>query len=765
MPAKVKHDGPIALDTMVHADAAIDIFNIWRRGKHILRLLEAPYQELRSWITDGIAQGYFRQAATKRKDLNGETGFDRRATIAGAPRMRDEDYPCWVTMICGGLWTAQRKHKAGLADAGDCPFCGKQTEDLKHIFLCEANPAKKDEASDILECAREGHIPQALFTHGIAPPLVTDGHDGAYWAQHGGVSARLPASVRGPTPNGKQHLAIYGASGYGPDERELCEVMRQAKGVTAIIPPVEMPAIEPRDGEVHEVYTDGSMTHPLWPQYGLAGGAAMELRRRVPQAEEDQFAEVTAGEHELVKRLTLQGGGLSSTRAEIAPALCALQTPTHYVLRTDSKAVVRGHRRVAKALAGVKGVWFCKMRNGDMWKRYSDALERRGCHTAHVRWLKGHAGAEHERYGMTREQAEANDKVDDFADQAVKTHDEALQNMSDYAVARHTGYLAFVKRIRTYQLDVVRHLFKITPETRSRAKERGTMNEVYIKPLGYADEDAANHLPLRHALLLPQRSEGAQVQTKIAQYLANTKWTSVREGQQGISWHEMLIDFEAHSAFQVKAKSKSPHCLDTLHDVLAAFKKLVKQSIRTQFRDEVGVMFEPNKTRTARLSDMGIHTVVACVKALPALSEERVHRLTHGLVKMRGIHDQDSLDKLARGELRVPPKKLAAGLRPMWRAGDGHIPPEGEKFPWIIECMTCKHNHTLDDRPARIVTGWPRKQCPACGTTARVGGCRCMGCLSPVAKCRCPQGKVQGKPEERKTHLLRLLSARVVGQP
>ena len=76
---------------------------------------------------------------------------------------------------------------------------------------------------------------------------------------------------------------------------------------------------------------------------------------------------------------------------------------------------------------------------------------------------------------------------------------------------------------------MVERVFKAAPETRSRAKARGTARQVVVRPAAYAEVERAEMSVLKQAMVIPPLSPNASIELAIAHNLSQMDWMPLSE--------------------------------------------------------------------------------------------------------------------------------------------------------------------------------------------------------------------------------------------
>eukprot|EP00973_Karenia_brevis_P039664 5476164-Karenia_brevis.AAC.1 len=191
------------------------------------------------------------------------------------------------------------------------------------------------------------------------------------------------------------------------------------------LPPAPPPEERPAPAEPN-VYTDGALTNPSIPVFGLASGGVWHPTRNIaslPLSDlEKEFALHKQCHDGLESFLYLDGLPSSSARAELLALIGSLFTPSPLHVALDNQSVVDYASYLIDILRNSVefdcAVQFHKKPNGDLWQIFFDTLKHKGPHALIVSKTKGHALADHEylaRNPHLRGQAIHNDRVDRIA--------------------------------------------------------------------------------------------------------------------------------------------------------------------------------------------------------------------------------------------------------------------------------------------------------------------------------------------------------------
>ena len=120
-------------------------------------------------------------------------------------------------------------------------------------------------ASGIIDWIDGGHLPAAVRAHGIMPELAPE-PGGNYW---GGPDApEKVEQLRGGT------CALWLRTTEERGTAALRRIAHTLKGEAPQTTELDLGNLGDLDSQRLAVYTDGTVTHPAWPQYALGGGAS-----------------------------------------------------------------------------------------------------------------------------------------------------------------------------------------------------------------------------------------------------------------------------------------------------------------------------------------------------------------------------------------------------------------------------------------------------------------------------------------------------------
>ena len=283
-------------------------------------------------------------------------------------------------------------------------------------------------ASPLAEALRAGDVPLPILAHGVMP-MLRPGVQTDFW---GRPSGDKDASIVPPQP--PQFIQPFlQEHAWKIAEGGLQQLARAVKGPHP--PPIHMQQQRERDNQHRDedrqcVYTDGSVDHPRWPQYALAGAAAVEHHGKHgeqgqgqdlrPYTERDDYADRMPLEAGTAWHAHVEGPVMSSTRAEIIAGFIAAAKPGHMTIYTDSKGFRAMHKRVCAAYAGMKVRPYVMQPNGDLAKAWMRLLEAKTPQGLVVKWIKGHTEQDYAKWGLTEAQMRGNKDADNAADYAAQ---------------------------------------------------------------------------------------------------------------------------------------------------------------------------------------------------------------------------------------------------------------------------------------------------------------------------------------------------------
>jgi hypothetical protein len=746
-------------------------------------LLAEPIQAVRWAVRRLVQRSMLAIARTTRKSIAGLEAIDEHATFALRASLSSHDQGLLASIVAGGIWhgtVAQHTHSQ---DDDLCTLCGKKGT-LRHLWWeCEALAAARLEPESQpgsmpasvplvpIQHINPDVLPTALCLHGIAPPLAL-GLRTSFWEAGIGPEA-LPDSTGAGSMVSSQEKIVAWAMHRHPEATTIEEVMLQEKGSTPAAWPDLPPSIDELPGEELQVFTDGSAAHPTRPICTLAGAAVWIPGGRLGDWQEiAEFChpkEVLEGTYAM---LSAAGSVQSAGRFEVLAALAALHLPRAISLGTDCKAVIQGHHYILKMLARGRKCRFANRTNGDLWSRWQEVVVARGVRSAQLRWTKGHATQEHVDSGITTEWDKLNnDVVDKWADEACRLQPDELRDFAGWAHLRWKHYAEFVARIQAMMLRVLKLSMKLHSgdcaaagapvgggtlaglssgfSTTSR-KSRFAPISVLQQP---HTQEGTEFCSLRRYVQLSRGHAGTDV--AVVNFLLQYDFAPVAEGDVGISWLELLLDYLLGGG-TLQGICTSAVNGSMVEVILHSFKFAVRRGIGNALHEEDRSLFQAPRRKQARLKCLGILTTTGCTSAVPNWDAARWRRVSEAILLLRGVHKAD-LGRCLSGDAQLALQRLSLKRRlPSTLLACTRVEVQPCQQPvlvaWRYACPTCRHVLSVPCKAYSLPgSGWLVAFCEQCSARRRLGRAVCIGCGFTAIKCTCGSSQ-RARPEATLQH-------------
>ena len=163
-----------------------------------------------------------------------------------------------------------------------------------------------------------------------------------------------------------------------------------------------------------------------------------------------------------------------------------------------------------------------------------------------------------------------------------------------------------------------------------------------------------NMLPQAAFQALPNGSK------KVLSFLASFRWCLAPNGQQGVSWMELLIVFCAQGGLPADlgiSTDMGPR--PSLRTVLLAFSRSVEKALTPMYLAQHSqIFFKPSKFAQRRCRSIGYTNHCACIAGLPNLGPEQAISVTQAVISLRHTFTRNSEKLHHDGQLQLPPRKF-----------------------------------------------------------------------------------------------------------
>ena len=442
------------------------------------------------------------------------------------------------------------------------------------------------------------------------------------------------------------------------------------------------------------------------------------------------------------------GTVMASTRGELLAAITAAQRPCMLHIVTDSLYFASTHRALMDARLDLAAKpWPCR-KNGDLWQHWEQMLALRGRHSISVQWVPSHTDEQAVADRRISAEHQAGNRLADAAASRCRGHAHA-RHIMDPLVSRWLAYRRLVHDVMSMQLLISKSLVSEGSMTDPVVAERPRVG-MHVK-IALPACPQGEGLSMRRVQLLehaaPVRAaRGAE--ESVAKYLMSLDWSMAPVGQAGISWAELLCDFELTLAKFV-CRPGHDHGAElacvvggSTANVVRTFAHAVRRVVRLQFDEAHVQWFSPGRA-PARLKYVGIKSDVACIKVIPHFDQQRWAAIASHMSKLRRDARAFDPSDVLREDVCAPVVLAAMARPPPWRR-QGSCPQCWMKVAeaprpecYACTCDRCESLLQLPSKPVPVAGVWPTAWCAGCKRTIRFSAARCLRCSASVPRCQC----------------------------
>ena len=518
------------------------------------------------------------------------------------------------------------------------------------------------------------------------------------------------------------------------------------------------------------VYSDGSLKHPRLAHWSLGGFGVwwpgrQKVTKPLTQGEED-----VATHHQTDMGLKMwgciTGQKASSTRAELAAGILAIQGPGAIHQGTDSKSYMAGARNILERKTKRKQKPWSLRPDGDLWQLWEKTAIAKGIHAIRISWFKGHATQEHiEREIATAESKEGNDIADAVAELGVRTsHQTGLLQLAGYYAGKQKKLLQLTQRIHRMILRVLKaehhERTQRIKRANAEAKVQGAKHNHITIPTDTDDPPLTEGRSLDLSKPNTTGLEGTDlvIHLQMWAFFNNTRWTRVEGQNNGTSWIEMLARYQLLGG-KLTANEVDAHPFAaslSFRQAIITFRRLANRIIHVYAPEHSVWLFKPAKASAPRLQKYGCTTHVPCVVGQMCHDghsrttlRNTLATITIGYAKMHKAEEGQTplTTKPTNITYRGPPPWLKlcnndhlsqVASRSLPRddeeSREQRTTSETEPARLKITCCCCGANKCQTSRLVCKGT-WVPVWCPACKRTSTAKNWQCE-CGAPWHKCQ-----------------------------
>ena len=557
--------GPVGLlvEELKHIDATIDQdFNIKQDKEIEFSLIHTPWQSLKNLVEQAAKRSRLQKISADREFLGGLQEFDNVAFQDAIKRRSEEELSILKYISTGAAWAQSTLCEIGRTEDDKCQMCGEKEWDIRHtLWECKEVHGENTERMRALRPL----LPTNL-QFGIPGPITKD-LDRTYWGftyfeihnekydftELMGIAKDDRTRRRMGNMNATAELS-YKDNNIITDGRNPRQIFQQLKGNNMKSEDFTQVAwCEDTAPPDINVYADGSFKNPRRPAYSLAGAGVWWPGRNLKdnpcsESEEEMgFAKQENGGVSL--RVWLAGFGGSSTRAELAAGLIALQYPGAVHIGTDSQAFLTKAmmlRDMAKKSKKPRRPWSTQP-DGDLWEVFYNTLRAKNPLAFRATKVKGHAMDDMITENKVRKvDKDGNDKADRVAD-GVQCYSKDIVQTSGSLTKRHIGHTKFINKIHENFIeavikknekinDIEKNKFLVDASTEKRQKILHFITLPFYGSIAQTWNN--NMIDIKNFKAINDKYDAAP---DVQDFMQHIKFQKCVGEEQGTSWLELYI--------------------------------------------------------------------------------------------------------------------------------------------------------------------------------------------------------------------------------
>jgi ribonuclease HI len=686
------------------------------------------------------------QKASSDRDFLGKIQeFDNTAFQDSTKKRSEEELNIIRYITTGAAWARNKLHEIGKAEDDRCQLCGDKEEDIRHsLWECRCIHGEDTERMRALR-----HLLPVNLQFGIPAPITKD-LDKTYWGATFddiknqnfdftvlcGIAGNTKERRRMGNKNATAELSFKDKDidTTGRNPRQIFQQLKGNSMKAEEFTKISWCEAEPPDDI--NVYSDGSFKNPRRPIYSLAGAGIWWPNRKL---ENDPLSrsetEMSLERQEsggAALRAWLAGFGGSSTRAELAAGIVALQYigPVH--LGTDSQAFLSKAmmlRDMAKKGKKPRRPWNTQ-RDGDLWEIFDTALIDKNPLSFKASKVKGHATDDMVKEQKVRQaDKDGNDAADRIAEEGIQHFGKDIIRASAEFAKRHIGYGKFLKKLHNSFIETI-----ITKNEKIQAieklkhpidavtkKKMVVLNKAVIPQYGDIartwNTSMINIKNFKGVLETHTKAE------EIQKFIKGMTFQKCIAGEQGISWIELYILYKLQGGrCPVEELPNKAEKRPALRTQLKQFRATCRIIARHTMSQEDAINFKPSTYAKPRLQGLGVDNHMAMISCNVCINDELKRKIAFHILRIQTGRTIKITNRILDGDVSIPTARINLQKRCAWSktigthkgemfkpfAGSASVAetkdePEKEgtkvKEYFNLECHVC-HTEVKADRPA-----------------------------------------------------------------
>jgi hypothetical protein len=310
---------------------------------------------------------------------------------------------------------------------------------------------------------------------------------------------------------------------------------------------------------------------------------------------------------------------------------------------------------------------------------------------------------------------------------------------------RHEKYRKFMDRVASF-IICMKKAEKEERDKVEKEKEHGKAeHKVKIKQsLSYAGGSCSKIKLTKPKKQICEDNLDYQRHICVRNFLNKVEWSEEQLPEGGITWLELYVWYTMHNGELegIDDKKDKLRNRNSLHNEMAAFKKVVRRLVLQSVPEKEEWHFETSYARANRLKPLAISNKHPGIKGMPKVKAQEAERITRAILALKGASKRKHIEMLEKGELEMIPKPLRFRGSAMWKTlvgkfddwtGDNESKEEDERALAAstplrkVHCPNCSEKFDVTRKRLRCKAVLSNLKCKGCkeANSARKWTCEC----------------------------------------